>query len=87
MKDGLAFLGDGVTIAGSAANLFSGLQKTISFGIRPEDAIRAATYNPAKVIGAQDEVGSIENGKCADFLVLNEKFELQSVYLRGKKLF
>ena len=87
VKDGLAFLGDGVTIAGSAANLFSGLQKTISFGIRPEDAIRAATYNPAKVIGAQDEVGSIENGKCADFLVLNEKFELQSVYLRGKKLF
>ena len=52
----------------------------------PEDAIRTATYNPAKVIGALDEVGSIENGKCADFLVLDENYNLVSVYLRGKKL-
>ncbi len=86
VRDGLAFLEDGVTIAGSAANLFSGLLNTISFGIRPEDAIRAATWNPAKVIGALEEIGSLEAGKCADFLILNGDFTLREVWLRGKKL-
>ena len=32
------------------------------------------------------EVGSIENGKRADFLVLNGDFSLKSVFLAGREL-
>ncbi len=85
MNDNLAYLNDG-TIAGAATNLFSGLCKAIQFGVRPEDAIRSATYTPARVVGALDEVGTIENGKRADFLVLNDDFSLRTVYLRGMPL-
>ncbi len=85
VNDNLAYLNDG-TIAGAATNLFSGLCKAIQFGVRPEDAIRSATYTPARVVGALDEVGTIENGKRADFLVLNDDFSLRTVYLRGMPL-
>ncbi len=85
MKDGLARLADG-TIAGSATNLFECMQRAISFGIPKEDAIRAASYNPARQIGALDQVGSIANGKVADFVICDEELNRKAVYLAGEKL-
>ena len=41
-------------------------------GIPSIDVIRAATLNSAKLIGVDDEYGSVEPGKVADFLVLNK---------------
>jgi len=81
----IAKLPDG-TIAGSATNLYGCLKKTISFGIAPEDAIRAATYNPACALGAEDKIGSISNGKFADFVVCDDDYELKEVYLGGEKV-
>lgn len=43
--------------------------RAISFGIPREDAVRAATYNPARQLGCLDEVGSIRDGKQADFVI------------------
>ena len=82
LSGGVARLPDG-TIAGSASNLFMCLKKTISFGIAPEDAIRAATYNPACSVGAENIVGSISDGKFADFLVCDDDYNLREVYLGG----
>lgn len=81
----LAELADG-TIAGSATNLFDCLRTAISFGIKPEDAIRAATLNPAGVIGADKEIGSIAPGKSADFVICNPDWSIDSVYLAGVKV-
>ncbi|HEU4929872.1 MAG TPA: imidazolonepropionase [Candidatus Krumholzibacteria bacterium] len=39
--------------------------------LSPAEALSMATYNPAFVLGRETEVGSIEVGKRADFLVLN----------------
>ena len=39
-------------------------------GFEPIDAIRAATLSGAEKLGLQQELGSIEEGKLADFLVL-----------------
>jgi imidazolonepropionase len=39
--------------------------------LSPSEAIAASTYNPAFVLGRNSEVGSLETGKRADFLVLN----------------
>ena len=58
----------------------------IRFGIREEDAIRAATYNPACAIGAEALVGSIEPGKIADFLVCTPDYSQKRVFLAGKEL-
>lgn len=82
LKGGVARLGDG-TIAGSAANLFSCMKNAVSYGIPKETAIRAASWLPARVIGADAEVGSIEAGKYADFLVTTPDLMLKEVYIGG----
>ena len=85
LKDGVGRLGDG-TIACSAANLWGCLVNVLSWGIREEDALRASTWNPACAIGAQKEVGSIEEGKVADFILCNPDYTEKRVFLAGKEL-
>lgn len=41
-------------------------------GMRPADVLRCATWNGAWYLGMDHEIGSIENGKLADFLVLDK---------------
>lgn len=85
LKDGVGRLGDG-TIACSAANLWGCLTNVLHWGIREEDAIRAATWNPACAIGAERQVGSIAPGKRADFLVCNADYSAKRVFLGGKEI-
>ncbi len=82
LKDNVARLADG-TIAGSATNLFDCMRNAIRFGIPKEDAVRAATWNPARQIHALDRVGSIADGKLADFVVCDAELHRQQVYLGG----
>jgi N-acetylglucosamine-6-phosphate deacetylase len=85
LRDGVAKLADG-TIACSATNMWTCLTNVISWGVKEEDAVRAATYNPACAIGAEKEVGTIEEGKAADFLVCAPDYSAMQVYLAGEKL-
>lgn len=78
VKDRKAVLKDG-TLAGSATNLYGCMCKAIEFGIPLEQAIMAATANPARSIGIFDRVGSIRIGKQADLLLVSENFELKRV--------
>ena len=85
LAGGIAKLADG-TIAGSATNLFECMRRAMSFGIPEEDAIRAASYNPACSLGAQDQIGSIESGKLADFVVCDQNYENKTVFIGGKQI-
>lgn len=78
VKDRKAVLKDG-TLAGSATNLYGCMCKAVEFGIPLEQAIMAATANPARSIGIFDRVGSIRIGKQADLLLVSENFELKRV--------
>ena len=85
LKGGVARLADG-TIACSAANLYSCMVNAISFGVGEENAVRAASYNPACAIGADDKVGSIETGKVADFVVCAPDYSAKRVFLAGNEI-
>ena len=85
LQDGVARLSDG-TIACSATNMYQCLLNCLSWGIREEDVVRAATYNPACSLGVQDVVGSIETGKQADFIVCTENYAKKRVFLAGKEM-
>ena len=78
VKDRKAVLKDG-TLAGSATNLYGCMCKAVEFGIPLEQAIMAATANPARSIGIFDHVGSIRIGKQADLLLVSENLELKRV--------
>jgi imidazolonepropionase-like amidohydrolase len=49
-------------------------------GLPEEEALRAVTINPAEIIGVADRVGSLEQGKDADIVVLSgHPFDFRSV--------
>ena len=85
LADGVAKLSDG-TIAGAASDLYADMKNAIAFGVPVEEAIRAATIRPAREIGCQDEIGSIEVGKLADFVICDEKLNVLEVCIGGEKL-
>ena len=86
LRGGVAKLAGTETIACSASNMWACLCNVLSWGIPEEEAVRAATWNPACAIGAQDKVGSIEEGKRADFLVVSPGYESYRVFLAGKEI-
>lgn len=43
-----------------------------------------ASLNPAKVIGMDDEIGSLEVGKRADIVLVDDRFNVKQVFLGGK---
>jgi len=62
----------------------------VRHGLAPDLAIRAITLNPAKVMGLEDEIGTIEVGKRADLLLVDgDPLDLRSpvagVWLDGVK--
>ena len=85
LRGGVAKLVGTETIACSASNLWACLGNVLSWGISEEEAVRACTYNPACAIGAADVVGSIEEGKVADFLVCSADYTQRRVFLAGRE--
>ena len=86
IRGGVAKLVGTETIACSASNMWDCLRNTISWNVPEEEAVRAATYNPAKALGAQDKIGSIETGKFADFVITNADYSEKRVFIGGKEI-
>lgn len=73
--------------------VFIELENMVTSGMTPADVIIAATRTSAELLKL-DDVGTMEAGKIADFIVLNDSpledikniRQIDSVYLRGTKL-
>jgi N-acetylglucosamine-6-phosphate deacetylase len=50
-------------------------------------AVRAATFNPACVLGIQRRTGSLEGGKSADLTLLNPDFTVWKTWKRGRLIY
>ena len=86
IRGGVAKLVGTDTIACSASNMWDCLRNTISWNVPEEEAVRAATYNPAKALSALDKIGSIEEGKYADFIITNADYSEKRVFIGGKEI-
>ncbi|HZJ83662.1 MAG TPA: N-acetylglucosamine-6-phosphate deacetylase [Clostridia bacterium] len=86
VKDGKATKEDG-TIVGSTLALMDAVRNTMKYaGISLEDAVRMATINPARILGLDDKIGSIEIGKRGDLVVMNDDIEIDMVFCRGQRV-
>ncbi|KLU61581.1 N-acetylglucosamine-6-phosphate deacetylase [Peptococcaceae bacterium CEB3] len=83
VRRGVARLADG-TIAGSAFPLLQGLRVLWAAHYPLHLALRAATLNPARMLGIDARLGSLSVGKEATFLRLSPEFDLRQVWLRGE---
>lgn len=71
-------------LAGSATNLWDCMKYTVlTAGIPLEDAVRAASENPAKRLGVFSERGSIAPGKFADLVLMDENLARKMILKRG----
>jgi N-acetylglucosamine-6-phosphate deacetylase len=85
VRGGVARLVNGRTIAGSTLTMDAALRRAVQeVGIRMEDAVAAASSTPARAIGAGERTGSIEQGKAADLVVLDDDLEVVAVMAAGR---
>ena len=87
VEDGVCKLADRSALTGSIASGIRLIQVMVEkAGVSVADAVRMAATNPARLMGIDDRVGSIERGKAADLILFDEHFRLHSVWIGGKPL-
>lgn len=86
--DGSAHLVEAGNLAGSTLRVNKGLQIVVEkAGVDFQSAINSCTLNPAKLLGVDDRKGSIQAGKDADLVVLDNDYNVVMTYCKGEKAF
>ncbi|ADQ45021.1 N-acetylglucosamine-6-phosphate deacetylase [Caldicellulosiruptor kronotskyensis 2002] len=84
VENGICKLADG-TIAGSTLTIDKAVKNLVKIGIRLEDALMAATYNPSKLFSL--ECATIKEGFRADFVLMDEDLNVKEVYVGGELVY
>ena len=83
-RDNICRLPDG-TIAGSVLRLNKGVWNVYQNSNIPlYECVNCASLNPATTLGLEDRKGSLEVGKDADIVILDEKFNVKKTIIGGK---
>jgi len=78
-----AVLPDG-TLAGSILKMNEGAKQMLQLpGVTMRDILRMSAENPAKQLGLWERKGSIEVGKDADILLVNDELDIKYTICRG----
>ena len=87
IEDGVCKLSDRSALAGSIATMDRLIRTAVTVADIPlRDAVRMASETPARIMGIYDRKGSIQRGKDADLLIMNDDLRLRAVYSLGKKV-
>lgn len=84
VANGVARLTHGGAIAGGTSVILEQMKRHTTNGWDLEDMIPLVTANAAQLLGTN--AGGLEVGRDADFIIMNDNFEIESVYRRGQKL-
>ena len=84
VQNGRATMHGGKTLAGSVCNLFGCMRRAVEMGVPFGQAVRSASTNPARAIGIEHDYGSLEPGKLANIILLDEDLNINTIILRGQ---
>lgn len=85
VSGGMAVTVDGNTLAGGVLTMLTAVRNMVSLvGVPLVEAVRMATVNPAQALGLAGEMGTLQPGARADFLILNPELDLVATYISGK---
>ena len=87
IENGVCRWADRQTLAGSIATADVLVQTMVKkAGIPLEDAVRMASETPARLIGIADTKGTLEKGKDADIVILDNDANVRCVFTKGKEV-
>jgi N-acetylglucosamine-6-phosphate deacetylase len=86
VKDGLTQNERG-SIAGSVISVLDAVKRMRSLGFSDVEVSRMASGNPARLIGLQDEVGSLAVGLRADLVALDDSGDVKLTVVGGRVVF
>jgi imidazolonepropionase-like amidohydrolase len=74
-----------------ARNVAFQAAQAVAFGLPHEEALRALTINSAEILGAGDQIGSIEKGKSADLILtdgdpMEARTSIRQMFIAGKEV-
>ncbi|MBM7558211.1 N-acetylglucosamine-6-phosphate deacetylase [Halanaerobacter jeridensis] len=84
VKDGSARLDDG-TLAGSILTLNKAVKNFNEYSrLEFVDVVKLVTLNPARILGIDDNKGSIKPGKDADITIFDNELDIKTTIVEGK---
>lgn len=87
VEEGVATLTEGGAIAGGTAHLVDVLRLAVlEAGVELVAAVRAASTVPARVLGLEDEIGSLAAGRRADVLMVDRALSPVTVLRGGREV-
>ena len=87
VKNGEARLKEGGALAGSTLTMVRGFRYLVQeVGLSLVAASRAASLTPARLLGIDHRTGSLAKGKQADIVLLNENLDIDTVWVKGRKI-
>lgn len=88
IEDGVAKLMDRSGFAGSVCTTDRLIRTmTTLAGVTVEQAVKMASYNPARVMGIADRKGSLEVGKDADIVIFNDNVDVAATIVGGRVVY
>jgi len=84
VRQSVARLQSNGALAGGTATLLDVVRRTIDAGVSRSDAVYSATAVPARILGLQEEVGSLRAGLRADVVVVDAGFGRHLVMRAGR---
>ncbi|HBO37468.1 MAG TPA: N-acetylglucosamine-6-phosphate deacetylase [Pasteurellaceae bacterium] len=86
VRDGKCYDANG-TLGGSAVTMIEAIENSVKYvGIPLDETLRMCNLYPAKAIGVDDKLGSIEAGKIANLTVFSNDFQVIGTVVNGKQL-
>ena len=79
-----------VSGAGKTSDYLPGIRKAIDNGLSADDALRATTINPAKIIGIDRQLGSLDRGKIANIVItdkpiFDKEAKVKRIFIDGRE--
>ncbi len=85
IEDGVCKLADRSALAGSIATMDRLIRTMVQKADIPlADAVRMASETPARIMGVYDRKGSLQKGKDADIMVMDDDLKIRAVWSMGR---
>ncbi|MCD4710566.1 MAG: N-acetylglucosamine-6-phosphate deacetylase [Bacteroidales bacterium] len=85
VEEGIARLPDHSAYAGSVTTMDVCIKNGVDqMDLSMKDALQMATLTPARIIGVNNQKGSLEKGKDADVLIMDKDINIHKTIIQGK---